>query len=731
MGIVSVLDLLMHYPRRYADRTNRVDIADATIGEDAVVSANIAKVALRRPRGNRRPIVEVTLDDGTGKLIATFFNQPWRVHQLEVGTNVVVFGRIDEYRKKLQVVNPIVDLVGDQTGRVVPIYPQSGRAGISSNELAGYLTEALERAMDFADPLPGEHRSRLGLLDRTTAFRLVHIPEFIGDEKPALRRLAFDELWRLQVALVMRKRVASEQARGIAHVIDAGPMGPSLVEKFLSGLPFKLTPAQQRVIGEIASDLGRAYPMHRLLQGDVGSGKTVVALAAMLYAVQGGHQGALMVPTEVLAEQHAFGARDLLRGLHVPDPARITGERPVMVALLTSRTPAGERSRLLEELRNGGVDIVIGTHALITEDVTFSSLGVVVVDEQHRFGVDQRAALREKGSLERLHSHDPDLLVMTATPIPRTAAMTVYGDLDYSVLDELPPGRMPISTTWVYTTSGEERVWEHVRQEVLKGHQAYVICSLVRSGEPDDDASLDESEGASFEPICRPVDADDRSGRLFARPGAEGDSMSTERRVPRAVVDEYERLRETELAGYSVAMLHGQLPSNEKEEVMASFRAGAIDILVATTVVEVGVDVTRATIVVIEDADRFGISQLHQLRGRVGRAKEPSYCYLLAESPTEAASQRIDALVSTLDGFELAEADLRLRGEGTVLGVRQKGRNELKLASLASDRDLVVSAREVAESIVAEDPTLEGHPVLAEELRLFVGEAEAEYLMKS
>jgi len=732
MGISSVLDLLTHYPRRYADRTNRVDIADAEIGEDAVVSAVVEKVALRRPRGNRRPIVEVTLDDGTGSLVATFFNQPWRVHQLKVGTNVVVFGRIDVYRKKLQVINPIVDLIGDQTGRIVPIYPQSGRAGISSNELAVYLTEALERAKEFADPLPEEHRLRLGLLDRTTAFRLVHAPESMGGDVPARRRLAFDELWRLQMVLVMRKRASSEQARGIAHLIDEGLSQASLVRQFLAGLPFSLTSAQERVIDEIARDLGRPYPMHRLLQGDVGSGKTVVALAALLYGVQGGHQGALMVPTEVLAEQHALGARDLLGALHVPDASRLGGERPVAVALLTSRTSAGERARLLEELRTGALDIVIGTHALITEDVTFSSLGIVVVDEQHRFGVDQRSALREKGSSDESRRHDPDLLVMTATPIPRTAAMTVYGDLDYSVLDELPPGRTPITTTWISTEAAEERVWEHVRREVKEGHQAYVICPLVRAGVQDDEEPDDEGgSDAPTPPMFEPLHADDRSGRLFSRPNGEPDAVDADKRAPRTVVDEYRRLAVSELSGCVVAMLHGQLPSSEKEAVMASFRAGDIDVLVATTVVEVGVDVTRATIVVIEDADRFGIAQLHQLRGRVGRGTAPSFCYLFAEMPSEDASRRIEALTSTLDGFELAEVDLELRGEGTVLGARQKGRNDLRLASLTHDRDLVLCAREVAEAIVAEDPTLAAHPLLAGELRYFVGDVEAEYLMKS
>ncbi len=435
-----------------------------------------------------------------------------------------------------------------------------------------------------------------------------------------------------------------------------------------------------------------------------------------------------MVPTEVLAEQHFLAASGLLAGLTVGDPDRLGGERPVQVALLTSRTGASERARLHEALRSGGVDILVGTHALITEDVRFASLGVVVVDEQHRFGVDQRAALREKGSIDPAASgHDPDMLVMTATPIPRTAAMTVYGDLDYSVLDELPVGRTPVRTSWVDTPEREEKVWAKVREELRRGRQAYVVCALVRTGggadEAEEDASLDG------------WDEDD--GRLWAAgaaapgdtggPGTGGPGGVP----PRAAVEERERLAAGELSGYAVGLLHGQLPAKEKEQVMTAFRRGEIQVLVATTVVEVGVDVANATVMVIEDADRFGIAQLHQLRGRVGRSAEQSWCYLLAREVTPDAEKRLQALESTTDGFELAETDLELRGEGTVLGARQKGRNDLKLASLRRDRDLVRLARDVAEAVVARDPLLAENPLLADELRLFVGEEEAEYLIRS
>jgi len=733
MGIESVLDLLTHYPRRWEDWTHVATIGELTEGSQATVVAEVARVSTRRLRAGRS-MVEVVLDDGDERLACTFFNQPWRARQLGEGMRVVAAGKVTSYRGKLQMASPRLELVagaGDEevpTGRIVPIYPESERAGMSSYLIARCVAEALERAKEFADPLPQQWRARLHLRDRTWAFRSIHRPETLRDKDEARRRLAFDELWRLQVALVMRKRAAAADARGIAHLVEPEDPSADLVGRFLAGLPFPLTWAQQRAIAEVAQDLASPDPMHRLLQGDVGSGKTVVALAALLYGVQGGHQGALMVPTEVLAEQHFLAASGLLAGLTVGDPDRLGGERPVQVALLTSRTGASERARLHEALRSGGVDILVGTHALITEDVRFASLGVVVVDEQHRFGVDQRAALREKGSIDPAASgHDPDMLVMTATPIPRTAAMTVYGDLDYSVLDELPVGRTPVRTSWVDTPEREEKVWAKVREELRRGRQAYVVCALVRTGggadEAEEDASLDG------------WDEDD--GRLWAAgaaapgdtggPGTGGPGGVP----PRAAVEERERLAAGELSGYAVGLLHGQLPAKEKEQVMTAFRRGEIQVLVATTVVEVGVDVANATVMVIEDADRFGIAQLHQLRGRVGRSAEQSWCYLLAREVTPDAEKRLQALESTTDGFELAETDLELRGEGTVLGARQKGRNDLKLASLRRDRDLVRLARDVAEAVVARDPLLAENPLLADELRLFVGEEEAEYLIRS
>ncbi len=538
-------------------------------------------------------------------------------------------------------------------------------------------------------------RDRFGLVDRTTAFDHIHRPAAMDETEPARRRLAFDELFRLQLALVLRQARLQRDARGIRHVVgngndtggeDGAGGAPTLVQQFLDRLPFELTRAQQDAMATIRADLADSLPMHRLLQGDVGSGKTVVAVAAMLTATQGGHQAALMAPTEVLAEQHAQEVRTLLAGLTVPDPSTLEGHRPLGVALLTNRSGAAERSRIHAGLADGTVDILIGTHALLTEQVAFSSLGVVVIDEQHRFGVEQRAALRAKGRGEDGTGRDPDLLVMTATPIPRTAAMVVFGDLDMTIIDELPPGRQPVVTRWLRTPLEAGEAWSRVRAEVAAGHRAFVVCPLV--------------EG---------------SDRVQAT----------------SVVAEAERLAAAELAGLRVGLLHGQLPSAEKERVMADFRSGALEVLVATTVIEVGVDIPEASVMVIEDADRFGIAQLHQLRGRVGRGKEPAWCYLLSESEAAEPDARLSAMEGTTDGFALAEVDLQLRGEGTILGARQKGRSDLRLARLIGDQDLVVRAREMAVSLVGEDPGLTEHELLVEELRIFIDDDEAEFLFKS
>ncbi len=716
-GVDSVLDLVTTFPRRHLDRTRQMDVGDLAVGDEAVVMAEVGRVNAPGGRG-RRSRVELDVTDGTGRVKVVFFNQPWRARQLPKGSEALFFGKVTEYRGTRQMVMPVVDLVVGvddesvahrrRTLRVVPVYPASGKSGLTSWEVGTWVAEALERSGDFADPLPEPWRTRLSLVDRTAAMWGYHLPETMDQVAPARRRLAFDELFRLQLPLVLRRRALERDARAIRHAVSPldvtgtrrpggqGSMlepGPSLVTEFLGGLPFELTGAQRRALAAIFAELAGPLPMHRLLQGDVGSGKTVVAVASLLAAVGGGHQGAFMVPTEVRAEQHFMAIRALTEGLGVADPDRLEGRRPLAVRLLTARTTASERTALHQGLRDGQVDVVVGTHALLTDEVRFHSLGIVVIDEQHRFGVEQRAALRDKGRSSVLAEAagpdggaDPDLLVMTATPIPRTAAMVVFGDLDMVVLDELPPGRTPVTTVWARTDLEETEAWKRVRDEVAAGRRAYVVCPLV-----------------------------------------EG-SVKVE---ATSAVAEYERLAAEDLAGLRVGLLHGQMPAADKEAAMAAFRAGELEVLVATTVIEVGVDVPEATVMVVEDAERFGIAQLHQLRGRVGRGADRAWCYLLGAAAEGDAAERLRALVRTTDGFELAEVDLDLRGEGTILGTRQKGRSDLQLASLRRDRELLDAARAVAEAITADDPLLADHPLLEDETRLFVDEGEAAFLFKS
>ena len=687
MGVDTVLDLLTYYPRRYIDRTNQARLAELGLGEEATVLVTVLRTTGRRTR-NGKSLVTADVTDGSGHLRVTFFNQPFRERQLKEGSDVVLFGRVEEYQGKRQMTNPVVDLIGDKTARIVPVYPQSEKAGIMSWDVARYLEEVLRRAGDFADPLDPALRRRFDLVERTVAFTDIHAPDTMRHAADARRRLVFDELLRVQLELVRRKQELERTAVGVAHTVGPGGGAGPLVARFHERLPYELTAAQQRAIGEIVVDLAKGHPMHRLLQGDVGSGKTVVAISALLVAVQGGHQGALMAPTEVLAEQHFVGIHHLLDGFTVPDTdeanlfAGAGLDRPLRVVLLTNRTPAAERRRLLADLAAGTIDIAIGTHALISEGIAFRSLGVVVIDEQHRFGVEQRAALRDKGAGDAI----PDVLVMTATPIPRTAAMTVYGDLDVSVLDELPPGRTPIETRRAVSELDEAEVWEKVRSEVAAGRQAYVVCPLIEESEKLEVRSAEETHA---------------------------------------------ELAAGELASLRVGLLHGRVPTAEKEAVMERFRNGEIDVLVATTVIEVGVDVPNATVMVILDASRFGIAQLHQLRGRVGRGADRSWCWLVGEATTPDGEARLEALVRSTDGFELAEVDLDLRGEGTIMGERQKGQNDLKLASLRRDREWVEKAREVAIEIVTADPTLTDHWLLAEEVDLLLGGDDAEFLLKS
>ncbi|MEM7325011.1 MAG: ATP-dependent DNA helicase RecG, partial [Actinomycetota bacterium] len=589
-----------------------------------------------------------------------------------------------------------------------PVYPQSEKAGLHTWEIGEWVAEILRRTLPptgrgLVDPLPTYLLDEHDFITREAAFQGIHQPESMPEVSEARRRLVFDELFRLQLALVLRKRAIERTEIGVAHTID----GP-LLGRFTELLPFALTGAQQRAVEEILADLARPIPMHRLLQGDVGAGKTLVAVATMLAAVDGGHQAALMAPTEVLAEQHFAGISRLLEGLTVEDHDSLFADRPLRVELLSNRVGAAERKRILSQLLTGEIDIAVGTHALIQDNVMFGSLGAVVIDEQHRFGVEQRAALSDRSYGDAV----PDVLVMTATPIPRTAAMTVYGDLDVSILDELPPGRTPIETRWVPAPGtleppgstpvpeGEldlrpdpvevqaqlDYMWTEIRSQIDDGRQVYVVCPLIDESEKLEVASAEAT---------------------------------------------FERLSVEELEGFRLGLLHGRLTPAEKDQTMELFRTGHLDVLVATTVIEVGVDVPNATVMVILDAGRFGIAQLHQLRGRVGRGAHASTCWLVGEAVTEDGEARLQALVESTDGFELAEIDLDLRGEGTILGERQKGRNDLKLASLRRDRETVVSARRAAIEVVDADPGLESHPGLATELEVFLDAGDAEFLLKN
>ena len=675
LDISSVLDILMYFPRRYIDRTNEAKIASLEIGEEGMILVEVINVYKQRTR-NRRVIVTATVTDQTGNVTITFFNQPWREQQLKVGSEVIIFGKLDQYRGEFRMVNPVVDLIGDKTGRFIPVYPQSGKAGVSTWEIASWTKDALEKseARGFAEPLTKSIREEHNLISREDAYSAIHNPSNLGEMLKARKRLVFDELLRIQLLLVARKRQLESSTRGISHRFEE-----TFFQKLLTQLPFKLTNAQLKAISEIFDDLRATHPMHRLLQGDVGSGKTLVAIAALLSVVEGGKQGAIMAPTEVLAEQHFTGTKELLTNFSLPDSTNLMGERSLKIALLTSQTSEKEAKSIRTQLAQGKIDIIVGTHSLIQDSIDFHDIGLTVVDEQHRFGVDQRAALQNKGNADSI----PDLLVMTATPIPRTAAMTVYGDLDVSTLDELPEGRMPIITRRI---SDSKELWDEVKREVNLGHQAFIVCPLI-----DQNENIDTSSAEAV----------------------------------------YQRLREDELSTMSLGLLHGRMHTSEKQNTMELFRNRDLDVLISTTVIEVGVNVPNATVMVILGAERFGIAQLHQLRGRVGRGSSQSICYLVSDSQTPETVTRLQALEESTDGFHLAEVDLEIRGEGTLMGTEQKGKNDLKIASLRRDKEWVEHARSVAKSLLNSSQQGEDIALLVEEMNLFFKEEEVEYLFKS
>jgi ATP-dependent DNA helicase RecG len=593
-------------------------------------------------------LVESVITDGTGKIQATWFNQPWLAEKLKAGQQIVLSGTVDQFLGRPVFQNPEwepLEMEPLRTRRIVPVYPLT--QGLTAQKMREIMKRAIGGwALHAPDPLPDSIRKRLGYFKLPKALRQIHFPDSQENAHRARQRIAFDEMFLLQLGLLGLRR-DWQTAPGLPIPLDSRAF-----EHFFEGLPFGLTKAQQRVIAEIASDMREGVPMNRLLQGDVGSGKTVVAAAAMVQVVQAGFQAAMMAPTEILAEQHYQGLKKLL------------ADTGINVSLLTGSTTAAEREQIYPQISDGSAQIVIGTHALIQENVHFQHLGLAVIDEQHRFGVDQRKALRDKGA-ESSNSNgaippNPHILVMSATPIPRSLALSVYGDLDISILDEMPPGRQEIKTRWL-RPSERERAYSFVRGQCEQGRQTFVICPLVE----------------------------------------ESDKI-----VAKSAVEEHARLQEQVFPDLKLDLLHGRMKADEKEEAMRAFKDGETDILVATSVIEVGIDIPNSTVMLIEGANRFGLAQLHQFRGRVGRGEHQSYCLLLADAISDDAEQRLSALEQTNDGFLLAEKDLEIRGPGEFLGRQQSGLPELHLASL-TDMALLEAAREEAQALFNEDPQLE------------------------
>jgi ATP-dependent DNA helicase RecG len=728
-GLQTVGDLLRHYPRRYATRGELTELSSLQEGEHVTVLAKVV-LAQRRPNGNRRgDRLEVTVTDGRARLTLTFFHRAGLYQKMLRPEAVGLFaGTVSSFRGRRQLVHPECEMLPETSGpglaaeiaadyatELIPVYPASAK--IASWKIARAVQTVLDPLDAGEDPLPEELRQRHGLGDQATAIRAIHRPLRVDDYRRARRRLKWDEAFVLQAALAQRRHAAAAMP-----ATPRPPMPGGLAAAFDARLPFTLTDGQRAAGETISGDLACAFPMHRLLQGEVGSGKTVIAVRAMLQVIDAGGQAALLAPTEVLAQQHFRSISAMLGPLG--QAGRLGGaEQATRVALLTGSQGVAARREALTDVFTGDAGIVIGTHALLEEHVRFSDLGLIVIDEQHRFGVEQRDALREKAPGGR-----PHVLVMTATPIPRTVAMTVYGDLEVSTLTELPAGRSPIVTHVVPAADKPrfvERAWERVREEAARGRQAYVVCPRVGgtdAGEPDDG-------GSGTGP-----DDPDAAGGDAAGEDAGGDGGAPDgRRPPLAVLDVTPALQNGPLAGLRVAALHGRMPSEEKERVMRAFTEGDLDVLVATTVIEVGVDVPNATVMVVMDADRFGVSQLHQLRGRVGRGTAEGLCLLVTE--TEAGSparERLDAVAATVDGFSLSRLDLEQRREGDVLGAAQAGRrSSLKLLSLLSDEELINQAREEAAAVVAGDPDLARHPGLSAAIGDLLGPQRAEFLDKT
>jgi ATP-dependent DNA helicase RecG len=708
LGLHTVGDLLHHYPRRYEERGQLTHLADLPLDEHVTVVAQVADARLhsfasaKAPRGKGQRL-EVTITDGSGRLQLVFFGHG--VHkphkELLPGTRAMFAGKVSVFNRRLQLAHPAYELLGGEgdgaeavetwAGALIPLYPATAK--LESWKIGKAVQTVLPSAREATDPLPPSLREGRGLVSLPEALLKIHRPHTKADIADARARLKWDEAFVLQVALA-RRRHADAGLPAVAR----RPRPDGLLTAFDDRLPFTLTEGQRKVSAEIFDDLATEHPMHRLLQGEVGSGKTLVALRAMLAVVDAGGQAAMLAPTEVLAQQHHRSITEMMGDL--AEGGMLGGtEHATKVVLLTGSMGAAARRQALLDLVTGEAGIVIGTHALIEDKVQFHDLGLVVVDEQHRFGVEQRDALRGKGK------QPPHLLVMTATPIPRTVAMTVFGDLETSVLDQLPAGRSPIASHVVPAADKPHflaRAWERVREEAENGHQAYVVCPRI--GDEED----------------------------TKKPSRKSPEDEAEMRPPLAVLDVAAQLAAEPLKGLKVEVLHGRMHPDDKDAVMRRFAAGETDVLVATTVIEVGVNVPNATVMVIMDADRFGVSQLHQLRGRVGRGSAPGLCLLVTEMPEATpARQRLTAVAATLDGFELSRIDLEQRREGDVLGQAQSGaRTSLRVLAVIEDVDLIAEAREEATAVVTADPELTDLPGLRTALDALLDEEREQYLEK-
>ena len=694
LGLHTVGDLLSHYPRRYARHGELTALAHLAVDESVTIVAQVISVQERRMQKRNGSILEVRISDGNGQLSLTFFNQAWRKQELRPGARGMFAGKVGQYQGIRQLTHPDYQLFDDVDGaddaarafadRPIPIYPAT--ASIASWQIGKAMELVLDTLPPLPDPVPDLVRDSRRMMSYSRAIELVHRPKKDADWGAARASLRFQEAFVLQAALL--------QQRAFLRMESATPRSPKpggLLERFDSALPFERTGDQVRVGKEIAADIADEPPMNRLVQGEVGSGKTLVALRGMLAVADSGGQSALLAPTEVLAGQHL---RSIVKTL---GPNLAASVRPT---LITGQMPAADRRKATLAAVSGQAHIVIGTHALMSENVGFFDLGLVVVDEQHRFGVEQREALRRKGATP------PHVLVLTATPIPRTVAMTVFGDLDVSTIAELPSGRIPIETHVVPLAerpNWSQRVWQRLAEEVAKGHQGFVVCPAIDATTEDDtdDEPVEEASASAPRANVTQVIADVRANPLFQAARVEA--------------------------------LHGRMPSDAKDAIMRSFAAGEIDVLVATTVIEVGVDVPNASAMVVLDADRFGVSQLHQLRGRVGRGSVPGLCLLVTTAPPETlARERVEAVASTLDGFELANKDLELRQEGDVLGSTQSGgRSSLRLLRVVKDAKLIGEARELAAAVLEEDPALERHPLLRDALARRLDETARDFMAKN